>query len=178
MTVAFKGNKDLIKQEIVAVIGSREASKEALKDAYQYSSYLAESGVVIANGLAIGIDTEAVKGALSVHGKVIAVLPSSLTNIYPYRNKKLAEDIIANGGLLISQFTADTIEKRNFIERDITLANLANKIVIVDCKENSGTMYAVKRAITLGKPVEYLGAKKEFLDALGCKQITKSERKQ
>ena len=178
MTVTFKGNKDLIRQDIVAVIGSRDASKEALQNAYRYSARLAESGVVIANGLAIGIDTEAVKGALSVHGKVIAVLPSSLTNIYPYRNKKLAEDIIANGGLLISQFTADTIEKRNFIERDITLANLANKVVIVDCKENSGTMYAVKRAITLGKPVEYLGAKKEFLDTLGCKQITKSERKQ
>ena len=100
----------------------------------------------------------------------------SFSNIYPYRNKKLAEDIIANSGLLISQFTADTIEKRNFIERDITLANLASKVIVVDCKENSGTMYAVKRAITLGKPVEYLGEKKELLDVLGYKQITKLER--
>ena len=153
-TLFYRGNADLLNHNIVAVIGKREANKEALSCSYQVGQWLAKDGFVVLNGLAIGCDEEAIMGALHENGRVIAVLPSDIDNIYPAKNKQLATEIIEKGGLIISQFPKGTkIEKSNFIERDMVQALLSDKVISIYCDENSGTMHTLRFAHKYDKDI-------------------------
>ena len=143
----YLGDLSLLQQNVVAVIGKREASEKDLQKAFDYGKEKAAQGNVILNGLAIGCDTYAVKGALSAKGKVIAVMPCGLHSIYPSRNRELAIQILRFGGCLISQFAPDSsVNKYSFLQRDKVQVMLSNQVVAVATNETGGTAYTLKYA--------------------------------
>lgn len=143
----YLGDISLIKQNVIAVIGKRDATSEDLQNAYNYGKEKAQQGNVVLNGLAIGCDTSAIKGALSAKGKVIAVMPCGLHSIYPSRNRDLAIQILRYGGCLISQFTPDSsVNKYSFLQRDKVQVMLSNQVVAITTNETGGTAYTLRYA--------------------------------
>ena len=144
----YSGNIGIVNDmPCVAIIGSREASEEALEKAFSYGRLAAEEGFVVVNGLAVGCDTRALQGALSMDGKCVAVLPCGLDEIYPKSNEGLAREIIEKGGCLISEYPAGTKPDMNyFIQRDRLQSGMCAGVVVVETGEQGGTMHTVKFA--------------------------------
>lgn len=159
----YVGDLSACENIVIAVVGKRDASERYLKIAKLFGGVLAQKGVTVLNGLAIGVDAYASEGAVEAKGRVIAVMPGGLDEIYPKSNLKLAERIVENGGCLISEYPCGTRpQKYTFVQRDRIQAMLSNKVFIVDAEKDGGTMhtadYAVKYAKPLGCFVEENGA--------------------
>jgi len=99
-----KGNVDLLKQKILAIVGSRKCTEYGGIIAKQMACELGEFGITIVSGLACGIDTEAHLGATNSKGNTIAVLGSGIDNIFPEENIELAKQIVNSGGLIVSEY--------------------------------------------------------------------------
>ena len=116
--IYIKGNTNLLKGKRIAIVGSRKLSEYGKKNALEFSEYLSKRGYTIISGLAKGIDSYAHLGAMKGKGNTIAVLPSGINQIYPKENKFLAEKIVQNDGLLISEYDDDKmIQLKNFSKR-------------------------------------------------------------
>lgn len=145
----YKGNIEIVNQyKNVAVIGSRKASEEGLGYAYDAGRIAAEMGITVVNGLALGCDTEALKGALSVGGKCIALMPCGLERILPSSNTRLAYDILEKGGCLISQYPSGAdVHKYNYVERDKLQSAISQGVLLVEAQMKSGTMHTAEYAV-------------------------------
>ena len=149
-----EGDLSLLNRPAVAIIGSRDASSIGKERAYELAQFFAGRGYVIISGLAMGCDTAAHEGALSIpSGKTIAILPSSLDDIKPKENFPLARRIVLRGGLLLTQYAtkAEYNKFRNYQERDYLQAVLSLAVVPVQGETGGGTRFASWKALELGR---------------------------
>ena len=136
----------------IAIIGSRKPDQLGLDVAYRLGKFFAED--IVVSGLARGVDTAAHQGCLDTGGKTIAVVGSGLNHVYPKENTDLLQKIIDNGGLILSEQNPKTkANPRTLIARTRLQAALADKVFVVECEKESGTMHAVNFALKFGKPV-------------------------
>lgn len=149
-----KGDKNILNNFSLAIVGCRENSEYGEIVASKISYDLAKEGIIVVSGLARGIDSIAHKGCLNANGKTIAVIGNGLDNIYPYENQKLADEIIKKGGLIVSEYIIGTKpEKMNFPARNRIISGMSDGIVVVEAKMKSGTMITVDFALEQGKEV-------------------------
>jgi len=138
----------------VAIVGSRRPSPYGEAVAEQLALELARAGVVIVSGLALGIDAAAHRGALNGSGVTVAVMGTGVDIVYPAAHSKLAQDILAAGGALVSQFPDGTAPRRhNFPARNYTMAALSDVVVVVEAAEGSGALITAEAALDLHKEV-------------------------
>jgi DNA processing protein len=138
----------------VAIVGSRRPSPYGEAVAEQLATELARAGVVVVSGLAIGIDSAAHRGSINGGGITVAVMGTGVDIVYPAVNLKLAEDIIASGGALVSQFPDGTLPRRhNFPARNYTIAALSDVVIVVEAAEASGALITAEAALDLHKEV-------------------------
>ncbi|TMB47511.1 MAG: DNA-protecting protein DprA [Chloroflexi bacterium] len=138
----------------VAIVGSRRPSPYGEAVAEQLAMELALAGVVVFSGLALGIDSAAHRGALNAGGVTVAVMGTGVDIVYPAANSRLADDIIAAGGALISQFPDGTMPRRHhFPARNYTMAALSDVVVVVEASEGSGALITAEAALDLHKEV-------------------------
>ena len=151
----YKGNLSATAGATVAIIGTREPSVEGEKAGRFISSKLAENGVSIVSGLALGCDTAGHRGALDVEGgRTVAFLAHGLDTVYPPQNEGLAGEIVARGGILMSEYPIGSgIDRYKLVARDRFQAALADAVVVVQTSITGGTMHAVNAALSVGKPV-------------------------
>lgn len=143
----YKGNLELLNNVSIAIIGSREINKNQEILTRNIAKNISSKGITIVSGLAIGTDTNAHIGSYQEKGKTIAVLPSGLDKIFPNSNAKLAKNIVANNGLLVSEYSIGVKpNKYTFVKRDRIQAALSNAVMVIKASENGGTMNAVKVA--------------------------------
>ena len=91
------------------------------------------------NGLALGCDTEALRGALDNGGRCIVLLPCGLDNIQPKSNRSLADRIVQNGGCLISEYDIGTpLNKYQYVKRDRLQSGICQGVLVVEAEMNSG----------------------------------------
>lgn len=145
----YRGSIDAINESgCIAVIGTRNASKHGMDTAYHIGKLAAENGFIVVNGLALGIDTAAIRGALDAGGKVTAILPCGLDQIVPYSNRDLAREILEKDGCLISEYPAGTApQKYSYVQRDRLQSGISGGIIIVEADEKSGTMHTARYAL-------------------------------
>lgn len=106
------------------------------------------------SGLALGIDAAAHRGALGGGGVTVAVMGTGVDIVYPAANGRLAEEILAAGGALVSQFPDGTAPRRhNFPARNYTMAALSDVVVVVEAAEGSGALITAEAALELHKEV-------------------------
>ena len=99
-------------------------------------------------------DTQAIKGALSVGGRCIAIMPCGLEQIVPQSNKKIAEKIIETGGCIISEYPQGTsIQKYQYVERDKIQSGISQGIIVVEAERESGTMHTAEFALRQNKRI-------------------------
>jgi DNA processing protein len=138
----------------VAIVGSRRPSPYGEAVAEQLGADLARAGVIVVSGLALGIDAGAHRGALNGGGVTVAVMGTGVDVIYPAAHSRLAEEILAAGGALVSQFPDGTIPRRqNFPARNWTMAALSDVVVVVEAGEGSGALITAEAALHLHKEV-------------------------
>ena len=152
-TLYYRGDPGLLGRRSAAVVGTRHPQEKSRVGGYRMTEKMCRiTDLVVVTGLAVGCDTIAARAALDSGTPVIAVLPSGTSNIYPRRNKALAEEIVEAGGCLVSEYPPDAhAEKWKFIARDRLMAEIANAVIAIECGENSGTMLTVRAAHRLGK---------------------------
>jgi DNA processing protein len=138
----------------VAIVGSRRPSPYGEAVAEQLATDLARAGVMVVSGLALGIDASAHRGALNGGGITVAVMGTGVDVVYPASNSRLAEEILAGGGALVSQFPDGTIPRRqNFPARNWTMAAISDVVVVVEAGEGSGALITAEAALHLHKEV-------------------------
>ena len=150
------GNVDLLKSEnMVAIIGSRKASRRGNSAAYTLGAKLAKEGKIIVSGLALGCDAAAHRGCLSVEGKTIAIVATGLNHIHPYENEPLQEEILRKGGLILSEQPLGTkANPTRLVARNRLQAALSEMVIVAECPEHSGTMHTVRFAQKYGKQIK------------------------
>ncbi|MHB9023361.1 MAG: DNA-processing protein DprA [Armatimonadota bacterium] len=139
---------------LVAIVGTRDPSPEAAEAAYSVAQALAESGIGVVSGLALGIDAAAHRGCLAGGGQTVAVLGHGLdAPIYPTRHAALAEEIAAQGALVSPFPFAAHLSKKQLLLRNRWIAALANAVWVVQTAVPGGALAAAAHARRLGIPV-------------------------
>ena len=101
-------------------------------------------------------------GALAAGGKCIAVMPCGPDYIYPKCNDSLVKNILKNCGCIVSEYgPGEMPEKWKFVKRDLLQAMIADKILVIDCNEKSGTMHAVREGVREKKDIACIVRKQE-----------------
>ena len=152
----YRGDFSITKLPGLAVIGTREATREGVKGGTYLAGEFAKRGFNIVSGLAIGCDTCGHEGALEAGGKTTAILANGLdhNSIYPPENQDLAEEIVEKGGLLLSEYRIGTpVNRYNLVARDRLQSGLALATLVVQTGEKGGTMHAATATMQAGKPL-------------------------
>lgn len=151
------GNKELLTHKdmpFVAIIGSREASEEALKLAGDLGQTLAENGIGVISGLAAGIDTAGHKGCLRGQGKTIACLGTGFNKIFPPENRGLCQQIVNADGLLLSEYEKDEqVRSYQLINRNRLIIAFSDAVIPVTTAIQGGTVYGCRDSLRYNKPL-------------------------
>ena len=152
----YRGDLSVTRLPGFAVIGTRDATLEGITGGEFISGQFAQRGFNIVSGLAVGCDTSGHKGALKVGGKTTAILANGLDHdsIYPPENQELAEEIVNNGGLLLSEYRiGSAVNRYNLVARDRLQAGLSLATLVVQTGEKGGTMHAATTTLKANKPL-------------------------
>lgn len=148
------GNINLLDKPSVAIVGTRKPSRDGISAASEVAKIYGKQGLSIVSGLASGVDSIAMESALDANTLVIGVLPSSLDNIVPKRNQPLAEKILKNNGLLITEYPEATkVQKYHFINRNRIICGISMLTVVVETAVKGGTMHTVNFAKEQRRPI-------------------------
>ncbi|MGB0037007.1 MAG: DNA-processing protein DprA [Candidatus Acidiferrales bacterium] len=148
------GNVELLNRHIISIVGARRPTPYGNQMAERLARDLADRGVVIASGLARGIDSSAHKGALnSPTGRTIGVLGCGIDVVYPKENKKIFAEMVQRG-VIISEFPMGTFPApQNFPIRNRIIAGMALGVVVVEGAQYSGSLITARLAMEFGREV-------------------------
>ena len=148
--VYVAGNRALLNEPAVAMVGSRKASHYGIEMAEALAFDLAKQGWVIVSGFAQGIDTAAHRGALAAGGKTIAVLGCGLAINYPKPNRELRLRL-EREGLVVSEFEPNAPPyPAHFPQRNRLIAGLSVALVVVEARDRSGSLITARLALESG----------------------------
>jgi DNA processing protein len=149
-----KALHDLLQRPRVAVVGSRKLSSYGRVVTMQLAGELARAGVVIVSGLAIGVDAVAHHAALEAGGLTLGVLAGGLDYIHPTSNQQLAEQIVQQGGVLLSEYPVGIPSyPQQFIARNRIVSGISHAVLITEAAEKSGTLHTARFALEQGRDV-------------------------
>ena len=150
----IEGNERILNSFGIAIIGSRNSSKEGEKITEEIVTKLVKKDIIIISGLAKGIDSKAHQACINSSGKTIAVIGSGFNNIYPKENEKIYKRIIETGGTIVSEYPPDTpVDSRNFPKRNRIISGLSEGVVMIEGKYRSGTTITAQYALNQNKKV-------------------------
>jgi len=149
-----KGSVELLSQPGLAMVGTRHPTPYGVGMAERLANDLAARGLVIISGLARGIDTASHRGAVAAKGKTIIVLGTGIDIVYPKENTRLAEQILALGGAMISEFPIGTSPTpQNFPIRNRIISGMSVGVLVVEAAEYSGTRITSRCALEQNRDV-------------------------
>jgi DNA processing protein len=153
-TLWIRGDVSLLARPGIAVVGTRQPSPYGAGMAELLSRDLANRRIVILSGMARGVDTAAHKGAIEAGGKTVAVWGTGIDVIYPKENKKLAEQIVATGGTIVSEYPLGTFPApQNFPIRNRILSGMSVGVLVIEAAEYSGTRITARCAMEQNRDV-------------------------
>lgn len=138
----------------VAIVGTRKPTAYGRDVTYRIAHALASRGVIVISGLALGVDGIAHRAALDAGGTTLAIIPTGLPTITPRQHRGLADDIVAQGGAVMSEFDTDMpIQRFSFLNRNRLVSGLADVVVITEAAARSGTLNTASHALEQGREV-------------------------
>lgn len=172
-----KGRVELLNQPMLAIVGSRNATAQGLRDAEAFARALGEAGLGIVSGLALGIDAAAHRGALAGQAGTVAVIGTGADRVYPARNQALAREI-AEQGVVISEFPLGTPALAgNFPRRNRLIAGLALGCLVVEAAPKSGSLITARLAAEAGREVFAIPGSIHSPLSHGCHQLIRQGAK-
>ena len=150
----LRGDPALLAYPQLAVVGSRKATAAGLAVARDFSRQLSLAGLVPSSGLALGIDAAAHEGALQGLGLTVAVLGTGIDQTYPARHRALAEQIVEQGGTLVSELPlGSTARAAHFPRRNRIISGLSRAVLVVEAAIKSGSLITARLAAEQGRDV-------------------------
>ncbi|MDQ2077070.1 DNA-processing protein DprA [Marinimicrobium sp. ABcell2] len=149
-----RGDPSILSLPQLAVVGSRNPTPGGRDNARQFARFLAGNGFAITSGLALGVDGAAHVGALEAEGRTIAIMGTGIDRLYPSRHKTLAEQIVAGGGALVTEFPLGAKSQRShFPQRNRVISGLSAGTLVVEAAIKSGSLITARYALQHGREV-------------------------
>ncbi len=164
-----RGNAALAQNQVVAIVGARNASAAAVKLARDFAMALAEAGLTVVSGLARGIDGAAHRGAGAA--STIGVIASGIDIAYPHEHRELQEEIACQGLLIAEQPPGTEPLARHFPSRNRIIAGLAAGTVVVEAAPKSGSLITARLAGEAGREVMAVPGSPLDARSHGCNQL-------
>ena len=173
-TLYIKGQLPPDDLPTVAIIGSRTSTEYGIDVARTFGRVLASRGVGIVSGMALGADSAGQWGALDGKGSTYAVLGCGINICYPARNYRLYDEILKNGGGIMSEVPLDSPPlPKQFASRNRIISALSDIVIVIEARERSGTFITVNNALEQGKQVFALPGRITDPLSKGCLQLIK-----
>ena len=170
----LKGNKELLRMDSIAVVGTRKPTRYGAKIADTFAREFAEAGLVVVSGFARGIDATAHKACVTVGQKTIAVFACGIDVCYPAEHRGLYDAILQNDGLLVSEYPLGAKPLQyHFPDRNRIISGLARAVFLPEAAKNSGSLITTRLAIEQGKEI-FITPGNIFMDeAAGSNELLK-----
>lgn len=172
-----KGNISQLQNVQIAMVGSRQPSPHAQKISFDMAQYLAKSGYVITSGLAQGVDKQAHLGALAqddanAKGRTVGVLGTGIDVVYPRQHHDLYNQILTDGGCLVTELLPSTPASRHtFPRRNRLVAGLSIGTIVTEATIKSGSLITAKLTSDQGKQVFAIPSHINNANAEGCHHL-------
>jgi len=172
-----QGRMDLLNVPAIAVVGSRNATTQGMRDAEEFSRALSDAGLAIVSGLALGIDAAAHRGGLAGRSSSLAVMGTGPERIYPARNRDLA-DRLATEGVVVTEFALGTPPREeNFPRRNRIISGLSRGVLVVEAAPRSGSLITARLALEQGRDVLAIPGSIHSPLAKGCHDLIRQGAK-
>ena len=177
LVLYVKGRLDLLNAPALAIVGSRSASVQGLRNAEAFAQTLSDAAICIVSGMAHGIDSAAHKGALKGQGSSIAVVGTGLDKVYPAANRDLAH-LLAEQGAIISEFPLGTPPvASNFPRRNRIISGISAGCLVVEASLQSGSLITARMAVEQGREVFAIPGSIHSPQSKGCHFLIKQGAK-
>ena len=168
----WRGDLTILDQPCIALVGTREMSDYGRRVTESFVPGLVQAGLVTVSGLALGIDALVARETMHAGGRTAAVLGHGLSKIYPQENARLAEEIVENGGLYLSEFPLDAIPgKFTFPARNRIIAGLSLGTVVLEAPLGSGALITADLSLDYGREVFVVPGQIFDPNYAGCHQM-------
>ena len=163
----------LLAGNTVSIVGTRRATPEGKTIARRFAKKLADAGLVIVSGLALGIDAAAHEGCLSsTAGVTVAILAGGLDKFYPAENERLGKQILARGGAIISEYPiGEPPYPDRFLERNRIVCAAARGVLVVECPGRSGSLATAAYALQQNRDLFVVPGSIEHPNFFGSHQL-------
>ncbi len=159
----------------IGVIGTRHPTIYGRETARRLGFQLAGAGYVVVSGLALGIDTEAHRGAVQAKGRTVAVVGGALDCLYPRENEALAREMAGLGGAVVSEYPfGRQPDRQTFPMRNRIVSGLCKGIVVVEAPLASGTLITVDQALDQGRTVMAVPGRVDSPASQGCHKLLRA----
>lgn len=166
---------ELMKLPRVAIVGSRKVTVYGEQVTRELARGIAQQGIVVISGLALGVDALAHEAALAVDGPCIAVLPGPLDKIMPATNRDLADKILEGGGVLVSEYgSGEQTFLPNFVARNRLMSGLADAVLVTEATKKSGSIHTANFALKQGRDVLAVPGNIYWDSSAGCHNLLKT----
>lgn len=168
----YIGNLPAERPPTIAIVGTRKPTAYGREVTERLAYELAQKGIVIVSGLALGVDAIAHRAALDAGGITIAVQANGLEKIRPFTNRQLGEDIVANGGAIVSEYEpTEPPYLARFLERNRIVSGLSDAVLITEASARSGTLNTARNALEQGREVFIVPGNITSPSSAGCNQL-------
>lgn len=167
-----RGNLAALNLPQIAIVGSRSASHNGAKLAYQFAEYLAKQGLIVNSGLALGIDAAAHQACVASRAPTVAVFGTGLDKPYPARNRALAQQILEQQGTWVSElFPGAPPLASHFPRRNRIISGMSLGIIVVEAALKSGSLITARMAMEQGREVFAIPSSINNPLSKGCHQL-------
>ena len=168
----YRGDLSILDQPCIALVGTREMSMLGKRAAELFTPACVQAGITTVSGLALGVDACVARETLLAGGKTVAALGHGLGMVYPQSNAKLAEEILAKGGLLLSEFPLDlSPDKYTFPARNRIIAGLSLGTIVLEAPKGSGSIITADLALEYNRDVFAVPGPIFDLGYAGCNEL-------
>lgn len=167
----YYGDETLLQQPCLAMVGSRSCTKYGLEITKEIAFDLAQAGITIVSGFAIGIDRQSHLSAMQGLGKSIAILPTGPDLIYPHRNIDLWRKM-SKTGLFLTEFSPGTsVDPRNFPRRNRLISGISLGVLVVEAAKQSGSLITARMALEQDREVFAIPGPINYPTFAGCNSL-------
>jgi DNA processing protein len=167
----LRGDRKLLHQPWLAIVGSRKASSAGRRAASEFATELVAAGLGICSGMALGIDAQAHLAALENAGPTCAVVATGLDICYPRRHRALADRIVQHG-VLLSEFPLGSKPLRErFPQRNRLISGMSLGVLVIEAAERSGSLITARTALEQNREVFALPHSIYHFQGRGCNRL-------
>jgi DNA processing protein len=175
--IYVRGRLDLLNRPALAIVGSRNPTAQGIQNAERFAGCFVDAGLVIASGLALGIDGAAHRGALAQGGDTVAFIGTGIDRVYPARHRELALEI-GDKGSIVSEFPLGTpATASNFPRRNRLISGFSRGVLIVEAAVESGSLITARLAAEQGREVFAIPGSIHSPQSRGCHKLIKQGAK-